>query len=596
MLPLRSARRRATPPRSSWLAFVAGTAAVVTASGCSLLYDLGADQCSSDADCRGSLAGRTCSAGLCVSPADPTGGAPAGGAGGDAGTGGASTGGTDGGGGGTGGAAECTTHQDCIEAHLTEPYLCRNGSCVALKATGCETVLMPDNLSVPDPIVIGAFTDVEVVPNLVKMNYELALKELTNEIGGLPGGADGSLRTVVAVVCDCCDASATAGSIAHLQPALDHLVTNLKVPGILATLYKSDLKLAYAYAEAQRGGATPLFLSPFAADSDLHTADRRGLLWHVLGDASDLAPAFVALIRAAETKLAPVEPLRLALIEADVAALTDIGGTIDTQLTFNGKSCADNFADGNYLRVRVESELTTVDPNLSAAVAALEAFRPNLVVAITGGEFTNGLLPVLEGLGADRPDFYVLGHYLAYRNSVLDAARNYPFIERRMAGINFAGALDPALTNAYLSRFRAEYPGVTKPEGYENFYDAAYYLLYALEGAGHVNELQGSDLARGMKRVADGTASLHFPVGPGQPMTDAFNTLELFPDDAIGIDGTLGPADFNLSTGARRATASAWCVAPDPELGFAFAYDQMRYDAAADTLTGDLSACGITGF
>jgi len=367
------------------------------------------------------------------------------------------------------------------------------------------------------------------------------------------------------------------------------------VPAILAALSKSDLKLATSLVQDEHQQDAPFLLNPLSSDSEVERADTLGLLWHMLGSAVDLAPAFVALTEATEAKLALEEPLRLALVYSDIPTFTDIAGYVEANLTLNGETTAANRANGTFLPLLIPYELTDPDADYSSAVAALEEFQPHVVVALTGGEFVARLLRPLEALGAARPRFYVLGHYLSYRTELTSAANDFPGLQQRIAGVNFAGAEDRAALDGYLSRFGAEYLGASDPTSQENFYDAAYFLMYSIAAAGSVTPFTGSDAVRGMRRLVDPTSPFQYEVGPGD-MSDVLATLAVTSGTRLGLTGTLGPPDWDVGTGARAARASVWCVADDA--GFEFAYDQMRYDATMGGFPAEqgLEACGITGF
>jgi hypothetical protein len=138
-----------------------------------------------------------------------------------------------------------------------------------------------------------------------------------------------------------------------------------------------------------------------------------------------------------------------------------------------------------------------------------------------------------------------------------------------------------------VNRFHGAYPDATNFLGYENFYDGAYYLLYAVAGAGN-NFASGGDMANpGMRRLLIGTTS--YGVGPGD-MPAAMSNL--FNNFSIVLNGTMGPPDFDVLTGARTAYGSVWCVDATRETQS----DVLKYIAATKELEGSFPASCISGF
>jgi hypothetical protein len=153
-----------------------------------------------------------------------------------------------------------------------------------------------------------------------------------------------------------------------------------------------------------------------------------------------------------------------------------------------------------------------------------------------------------------------------------------------MAGINAAAAADARLYNAYVTRWDLAFPDARDVRGTENFYDAAYYLLYAAAGAGQ-SLTSGLGLVNGMNRLLSGSNA--FDVGPAD-MADAFATLAVG-NSTIQLNGTLGPPDFNPADGTRQSAGSVWCIDAS-----GFHADVLRYvpndaDPTAATLAGDFT-------
>lgn len=549
---------------------------MVSAIGCSLLYDLDGAQCSETADClaRGAAFENTqCIDSICVSPTS-TGGSD--GSGGSSGSGANTSGGAS-------GAPGCTTHMECVEREFGSPYLCRNGSCQSLTLAGeCPVVLGlgvdNENLRKPDPIVFGAYSHVDpVAPRLSvpTLNYELAIDEVNeNTAGGLPGGSGNTRRPFIAVVC-------SGTNSPDLDASLSHLIDDLEVPAILSSLYSKDLVEAF---ETRGHPNNVFFLSPLEADSTLTILPDDGLLWHMLTSGLDLAPAYLPLLARTEAyvrealELSEEDPIKVAMIDSRTPFLTDIANYLMANGEFNGQSFIDNENDGYFIRVRVDSAIEVANPDVTQAYTELESFRPHVVLAIASEEFVlvRNSLEATWPPGPPRP-FYLASPYLFGIFGFADLAGSSA---GRTLGVNFAGASDPTLYNLYLSRLKSTYSSSGLVfDGSENFYDAAYFLMYSIAGAGDPSRLTGREVALGMTRLITGSSELD--VGPGD-VEQIVGTLRAISNSTIALQGTMGPPTFNTSTGARRGLPSIYCLD-----GSSFQQDVMTYDPETETLEGE---------
>lgn len=537
------------------------TAVGAVALGCSLLYDLDTAQCSSTEDCA-AFPGTECVASLCVTVA---------GTGGGNGTDVAHMG-------GEGGTAACTTHRECVDEHSRRPFLCKSGKCQSLTHDECPVVLGlgkdMENLAKPDPIVFGAYSYVDPTAPRVSvptLNYELAIDEVnTATLGGLPGGAGHARRPFLAVVCSGTDSP-------NLEASLSHLIDDLEVPAILASLYAKDLLAAF---ESQGHPKNVFFLSPLEADSNLSGASDDGLLWHMLTSGESLAPAYLPLLARVEAKiraeleLASNDPIRVALVDADVKFLEDIADALASDLRFNGdKTPVENEADGNFKRVRIPSGLDMPNPMLWEALEELLEFAPHVVVAVASKEFP-ALLEGLEGSlvpAAPRPVYLGSPYLFGVKSFATVAPKGRTF------GVNFAGAADTTLYDRYLSKLKSTYGSTGLVfDGSENFYDAAYFLMYAIAGAGSPPRLTGREVALGMTRLV--TGKTEYAVGT-RDVSHVIGTLLGSADSAIALQGTMGPPTFNTSTGVRLGLPSVYCAGSGT-----FVQDAMRYDPETKSL------------
>jgi hypothetical protein len=574
---------------------VAVLIAAATTPGCSLLYDLSADQCTVDADCTKFGDGASvCAAGVCVvDSVIPAGGsAPTGG----------SAGSSSGGGAGEGGApieAECETNADCIDANIGQPYLCQSGKCVALKTKECPVVLGEDNLRVPEPIVFGAYalTSPNGLSNVTR-NLELVINEFTSKVTGLRDGPDGTKRQLAFVVCNSSYPGTAPGDIAVFEPSLAHLVDTLHVPGIVSAFSAKDLQAVF---EQRLSAAGTFVISAFEQDSELAILADGGRLWNMLGATSDLAPTFGPLLKRTEKYLRrpdayprpdDSETLRVAVVTADIARETDVRDKLVG---------LPEAADFEIEAIDIESALRYLAPDVSGVAEDLLTFRPHIIVALAGSEFIEEVIPGLEeGMtweertknpapGQARP-MYILGAAMApetwnsYGLKAGDGGGWATFLDR-VVGVAYASAEDKTLLDAYQLRLNAAQKDKLTVVGYESVYDAGYLMIYAAAAAGNVPTLDGKELARGMRRLIEGQP---YDVGPSA-ISDVLTALQNNQD--IGLNLTLGPPNWIAARGTRTGVGSVYClsdgVSPlETQTGISNGpnNDVLRYDPTTNTL------------
>lgn len=579
----------------------------IFSSACSVLYDLSPDQCGSTADCASVGDRYTCEAGICKAPAGRGG---AGGGAGKGGTGGegAVSGGSSGmasGGGGSGGLPpvdECKMTKDCLALHGPEnPSACVEGKCVDLISDQCP-VLLPainelylDNLAGRDPIILGAYGHLgtALVSNFTR-NYELAVTELTFDPGGVPG--PNGVRPVVFVVCENVDQSRS-----ELEASVHHLTVELKVPGIISALLADDLQFAFQQSQAatEAGEAPPtLFMSPLEWTSALGTFEDQNLLWHLLPGGNYVGLPYKPLMARAEQYMRThggvpaAAPIKVALATAaEERLLVDLRNSFMDTVELNGVPAPQSRIDGNLLTLSVTSSNSVANAPLADEVQAIVDFRPHIVVGATVRELLTTLIPKIEsGWTRNAPDplpprpFYILSPYNYNDTGPLTALLNeHRMLELRMAGINFASAEPPAVALAEYEQALHDAYLQEAELGYENFYDAAYYLIYALAAADRVIKLDGNHLAAAMRRLVTGR---EFNVGH-RDIKEAFGWLSASKFYTIALNGTLGAPNFDAN-GARSDPGSVWCARPSATLPRPdYFIDVLRYNPATSALEGE---------
>lgn len=522
-----------------------------------------------------------------------------GGSSGSSATAGAPSGGTDGtseagaGGAPPAPAGECRTNADCTEGSGDVPYRCRpsDKTCQPLKTGECPVA--EGNYADPNALFFGSFANLSTITpknNAIVQAQLLALDDFSGQNeGGLPDAADGPRRPLVLVVCDNSEDAAAEG--------LRHLVEDLEVPAVLATLKPGDLRAGFDKYKKRE----VLFLSPVTLTKTLVDEPDQDLIWNLLGQPADFDPAYRALLRHMETHVrtsvlgTPQQPyapdIRVALVTTGDAFDSDLENLIAPNLTYNNKTIVEN-GKPNYLGVQISE-----DTDLQEKATEIVLFQPHIVVSMAGSVMTSmgGLINKIEDDWELAPSSgplprYLLSPYnagdLSYVVKRLDenynvAGEDDP--QDRFVGISIASAQDTSLQNAYAVRLGNKFPNAYSDTA--NYYDAFYFLSYATYAADPPEPLLGSSIARGMRRLLSGDS---FDPVPTQ-MSDVFAALAE-PETTIRLQSTLGPPGFNEATGSRSVQASLFCFNRLAS-NFVLERDVRRYDADLDQFVGDEPFC-----
>jgi len=525
----------------------------LTLCSCSFAFDLSADQCGNDADCASFGERYSCIEGICVGDSK----------------------------------AECEQASDCpnfenppqacLEAEPGNPG---SRQCVELRTPECPIILPTgggseelwrEALASPNPIVVGGFAEVEADGiSTYSAAYDLAFSELQEKRGGVPG-ANGALRPVIAVVCN------NGLEAEGISAGMSHLVNDLLVPGVVSGLRSDQLRGAFSDARASETNPNVLFMSPGEADQTVAGIQDDDLIWTLLPSAEEVAVAYEPLLtRAIEYQIErgriPEDTtIKLMIISApDLPLLDELTVAVKEILVFNGKSYAENEADGNAQVVTVVSSYQNPNADLSADIDDIMEFAPHVIVALGADELFSDIVPAMEErwmaeapTGQARPYFLLSPYHFQSPSLGLEFVATYrtpdPF-ELRAAGVQYASAPEeyqPILT-AYEDRFFDRFPDDAR-RGYENFYDAPWWLIYSIVGgAGAASRFDGRDLVDGLDRLQDGTP---YAMGPDD-VNEAFNELFNDANSTIQLNGTLGPPTFD-NTGTRQSPGSVWCIASD---------------------------------
>jgi hypothetical protein len=490
----------------------------------------------------------------------------------------------------------CSSNADCVSRSGNgAPYHCTtDGKCVALRSSECPLVYDSDAVKSDNPIYIGAFAPLPpATPDMSSGLYpfRLALGEINGAYGGLVM-PNHERRPLVIIACDNC-AAGTCGA-SGIDDAAAHLIDDVGVNAVLATLEPSDLRRVF---ENHRDKGV-FMLSPLGATSVLTSSfDDNDLVWTMLGQPSDLSVVYRDLItQRVEPYLRNVRgigsrPIRVALLRGTDAFSLELSSLVADEIVWNGKSAADN--GDNYQGFTLDSQ------SLDSVVTQLLAFEPDLVISTAADEVTrrdSGIVWQLEtkwtGLVADNQPlpFWILSpynagslgdvmHLLETEMTGADASPTSRFV-----GITAASAPDGKLQSLYAVNVKDAFPDADPDTG--NFYDAFYFLAYSIYAA-HQNDPGGTDIASGMHRLLSGDS---YDVG----LADIAHVTSALKDatSTISLNGTLGPPAFD-SDGIHIDPGSVYCFEASGG-GVVLYSDALRYDRTAQSFSGTF-AC-FTGF
>jgi branched-chain amino acid transport system substrate-binding protein len=291
--------------------------------------------------------------------------------------------------------------------------------------------------------------------------------------------------------------------------------------------------------------------------------------------ASDL---FETKLHATPGALRSGEPMRVALVRQKSVAGAAFDDQLFKALRFNGKSALENGPSFRELVVD-ESDPAGVTGEIAATAAALQAFRPHLVIVVV--DAVKPLAEALEGARDAPHPWYV--NMTALHPSIL------PWIGRSAERRHRFFGVTPVGSRAQNARFILHYnetsgTRVSPTDAPSESYDAFYVLAYASYALGSEGQ-SGSNLARAIARLTPPGKAID--VGPAQ-IFEAFTTLRA--GERIDLNGAAGPLDFDLTTGEAPVDQSIVCPGVDSR-GFASGVVEsgLVFRSSDDRLVGDSS-------
>ncbi|HEX6764420.1 MAG TPA: hypothetical protein VF103_03060, partial [Polyangiaceae bacterium] len=527
-----------------------GALSVLLALACNEVLGLDAGVLEPDRGGGGSLS--SSNGGAALGPSNPSGN---GGNSGNSGSSGRTEDGGDGGAGNDGGddgPLPCASTADCIDGSLSAPpYLCLAGSCVDVLTEECDTLLGAEWLEdrpQDQPIIFGSIAEDVDERSASYLSLELAMKEFAAH-GAVP--IDGTERRPLLLVCH------VPGSDPEpARRALDHLIDDVGVPGMLMLESRDNLFESVNYALEQKQ-ADVFFVDVGGANMELGALDDGGRLWHMLGSNFGIATAFIPLVKQVEELVNPgastmqsTRSTRLVIVipTEDDGFETRMTLTVEGSIETNGQFTSDH--PETYRLVYAART------RLDVAAKETAIFEPDIVIDFKGiyaridteVRARNGLLP-----------FYLLPPSQTDAPLLLARVAADPTLRTRILGIHEAGPDEQhrTLYDAYLERFAAIAPDGLDAKSGLSTYEGAYFLLYATVAGG----TGGTNMNRGMTRLLGLLTSERRDIGP-TTIDSVIDLLGTAP--SLSLHGALGPPAFYPYSGERSRPIDVWCI--DEEL------------------------------
>lgn len=536
-----ASRVKSALARPSGLALILG----LVASGCSLLLDLQANPCETNADCAklgAEFKDSVCTAQkVCAPPGQQT----------------HVTG-------------ECDHNTDCIAAHNDNPYICREHKCVSLLSDDCQGLPVGD-FTDDNAFIVGFMGEYSATKIAFEQEHGLALAfdEIDQIVAGIPAG-DGTRRPLVYVPCD---------EMVDPIRAATHLIDDVGVTAIIGPSRSADvLKLVSKLTVKEK----VLLISPFSTAPDLTEYPDDGLLWRLLPSDSFQVNAIALELKELEKEirtargLQPTDKIKVAVAYRNDTWGKSMFSAIQKVLEFNGTDIVGNgssFLGKEY------------DPSgdISSVAAPIVAFQPDVIIPL-------GFLEAITGIGlnvesnwpgdANAPPRPMWIHSEGSKlDPLLSGIGTDDDARVRVRGTATIQDQTSPTFQSFSVRFSNKY-GKAPTKSEWDFYDAAYVLAYAAVGAGPV--LTGPNLVLGMGKLSSG---VQVPVGPDDA-PKAMSILASSSQATIDLVGASGPLDFDPLTGEPSGNVEIWCVGRDADMKPVFKSSGQYYDATTQKLVG----------
>jgi ABC-type branched-subunit amino acid transport system substrate-binding protein len=484
-------------------------------------------------------------------------------------------------------APTCTTSRECVE-RAGKDHFCRRSdhTCASLVSVDCPRVV--GDAANDDAIFVGTLLRMSDKPDAHsslgaspdhQRGIELAFREVSESVVGLPGGAGGRPRPLVLVECN---------QLVDPVRAASHLTDDVGVPAIIGPA-TSGVALKVAQNVTIPRGV--LLISPSATSPVLTTLRDDGLFFRTVPSDTFQGRVLARIVPAFAHD--PRRPLRIALVDKGDAHGTGLRDVLLSSIRFNDATLADNQAKGAFFLRDYPNTDDEPAFDFSPIVSDLLGFHPDLLVALGTSE-VDRLVAALERGWRDRwpsgprPSYVfsdgVSVPALLDTIDTLDRGTDTS-VRKRIRGTQQRSS-GTATYDAFRLRFSAAFPANSSDTGAANGYDAAYAVIYALASIAD-GAPTGAKVAAGLARLVPPGAKVN--VGPSG-INAALQALAH--GGKIDLNGASGPLDFESATGDVAGDIDVFCVSLDRAKKPAFASSGQYFSATSERMVGVFNAPG----
>ncbi len=471
----------------------------------------------------------------------------------------------------TGGQAPaCESYKDCTVWSEEQPVACIEKQCTFLTSEHCQAVIgrWRDDTAVR----IGAFGSFagNVENSLTYLHYRLAIDSFQNSQWPR---RDGTSYPIAMILCDSATSTDAEENFEGIRAGAEHLIEDLKVPGVIAFLLPTDL--GEIFEEFVSKPKKPvLFLNPGGGTKSLVALNWDQRLWHTLGQPSDYVPAFVAAMKEvdslAKARWPDVTETRIALVyDAD-----GVDEAFRLRLTENEDFIA--FTSPKKELAEPTYRAFSLAAGTASTAAAILDYEPHVVISLVGNE----VAPFMEQLEVpwirdeeagvlDGPMITKLPYFVFSPTAIYNLAlrEHFDFIDYNASLVSTftmdryiaVGAKSPtgAGRSAYQTDWSEAHPGTQAT--FENVFDAVYLMVYALQAAGPPTDLSTLDLQKGFLRLLGQEGDPEILVGRAHLAESLFQLAN--PNvERFRFVGAMGPARYDSLTGVQPAEPVISCV------------------------------------
>ncbi len=467
----------------------------------------------------------------------------------------------------------CAHNSECISRNAGQPAVCKTShTCAPLLSPECVKVVGP--IDDDNAIVIGtifSLTGTNQSSGVARTNsVELALGEISQTIVGVPGGAGGKPRPLVALECDDTSDNTVASRAAN----------HLHDVGVVAVIGPGGSGQVSAVAQSVTIPGGMFLISPSATSTSL--SGLNALVWRTAPSDTVQVIALRDQIAALETQVRADNPtltnVKLAIVYQANPYGQGLFDGVSKGLSINGAPIGDAKNQGLYEPRSYDGN--TLDPSSIAVSMLAENPPPNIIALFGTSEVTTKLIaPVEQGWpsGPPRP-MYLLSDG-GKKQELLDLAKGNDPLRLRVRGT--VPGTNSALFQTFSLHYQAKFGSLPNVFGTAGAYDSTYILAYTIASLG-AKAPTGASIADAMKKVVGGTK---LAIGP-DTLSTAMQALGA--GGALDVDGASGPLDFDLSLHEALSDIDLWCVRVFNGVD-TFASSGRRYDSVTQKMVGAFS-------